>query len=156
MFHLLWLLLSRYLQFGWLGKFVFYLHLWYFVVFPLSVIVHHIIPCPHHSASLYYPCLPWGIHWSGRSPPCSQNPTNHFYLRNYVLHSGGFFHKWDKNSKSTDANSQSKSVDTSKKEWNRSCALFANVCHKEDPQKKGCLISKNCRPNAPPVSLSSI
>lgn len=71
----------------------------------------------------------------------------------------GFFIQWDKNSKPTDANSQSKSMDTSKQEWIRGYPLFASTHHKEDPQEEGmseCLISKNRKPNAPPVPFSSI
>lgn len=49
----------------------------------------------------------------------------------------GFFIQWDKNSKPTDANSQSKSMDTSKQEWIRGYPLFASTHHKEDPQEEG-------------------
>lgn len=38
-------------------------------------------------------CLPYGIHWWGRAPSCSQIRRNSFFLYNCVLHI--FFMQWD-------------------------------------------------------------
>lgn len=88
------------------------------VIFPLNVIVH-IILCPHHSVSFYYPYwvnidslvafIDQGLLHALKIKPTISIYTIVFYIM------GLFFIQWDKSPKPADANSQSKSMDTFKK-----------------------------------------